>query len=171
MKQNNFSREHESFTISINAPAEKIFPLACPVEELKWINGWAYSLVYSNSGKNENNCIFTEKMSAQHIMGAEKSEPTYWITTHYDSENHIIHWLLMRSSTVTKVEVTMKTVNPQETEVTWDMTITAISNEANSSFDETMKDRMKLMMTFLGHSLKHYCETGIILISNKQPGE
>ena len=167
MKYNNFNREHESFSISINAPVEKIFPLACPVEELKWINAWAYSMVYSNSGKNENNCIFIENMSAQHIMGTEKSEPTYWVTTLYDSENHVIHFLLVCSSTVTKLEIIMRMVNPQDAEVTWDMTVTAIKDEANSSFDETMKDRMKLMMTFLGHSLKYYCETGMILIFNK----
>jgi uncharacterized membrane protein len=167
MAHNNFKREHESFSISINASVEKIFPLACPVEELKWINGWDYTMVYSDSGKNENNCIFTENMSAQHIMGTEKSELTYWVTTLYDQANQIIHFVLLRSSTVTKLEIVMKTINPQESTVTWDMTITAINGEAGSVFNETLKERMMLMMTFLGHSLKHYCETGTILVFNK----
>ena len=167
MANNNLMRQHESFSISIDAPAEKIFPLACPVEELKWINGWDYNMIYSDSGKNENNCIFTENMSAQHIMGTEKSELTYWATTLYDQANQIIAFILLRSSTVTKLEIVMKTINPQATTVTWDMTITAINGEAGSVFNETLKERMMLMMTFLGHSLKHYCETGTILIFNK----
>ncbi len=165
--KNNFNRKHESFSISINSHVDTIFPLACPVEELKWINEWDYGMIYSDSGKNENNCIFTENMSARHIMGTERSEPTYWITTRYDPENHILHFLLVRSSTVTKLEIIMKAINPKETEVTWDMTITAITEEANAVFDETLKDRMKVMMAFLGHSLKHYCETGTILVFTK----
>ena len=167
MKYNSFKREHESFSISIDAPVEKIFPLACPVEELKWIDGWAYTLIYSDSGKNENNCIFTETMSAQHVMGTENPEPTCWITTLYDPANHIIHFILVRTSTVTKLEVAMRTVNPRVTEVAWDMTITAINAGADSILGETTKDRMKLMMAFLGHSLKHYCETGTMLILKK----
>jgi hypothetical protein len=167
MKDKNFKREHESFSLSINAPAEKIFPLACPVEELKWIDDWTYNMIYSNSGKNENNCIFTEKISSPGVMGPEYSEPTYWVTTLYNSKDYIIHWLLVRSSTLTKLEFTLKTIAPRETETAWDMTITAIKDEAISSFDETMKDRMKLMMIFIGQSLKHYCETGESLVFNK----
>jgi hypothetical protein len=169
MKQNVFKREHESFSLTINAPAEKIFSLACPFEELKWINEWAYTMVYSYSGKNENNCIFNETMSSPVFMSTEKSEPTFWVTTLYDSENYIIHWLLVRNSTVTKLEVTNKAVSPGETEVTWDMTITAIKEDGNSSLDAEMKNRMKLMLTLIGQSLKHYCETGTKLIfSNNQ---
>ena len=47
----------------IKAPMENIFPLLCPVEELKWIDNWQYQLVYSDSSVNENNCIFRENMS------------------------------------------------------------------------------------------------------------
>jgi hypothetical protein len=167
MEKNNFKREHESFSILINAPIETVFPLGCPVEELKWIDGWTYTMIYSDSGKNENNCIFTETMSAPFIMGTEKSEPTFWITTLYDSENYTKHWLLVRSTTVTKQENTMKALGPRLTEVTWEMTITAIKEEANAGFDAMMKERMKLTMIFLAQSLKHYCETGTKLIFKK----
>jgi hypothetical protein len=169
MEKNHFKREHESFSIIINAPVETVFPLGCPVEELKWIDGWAYTMIYSDSGKNENNCIFTETMSASFIMGAEKTEPTFWITTLYDSENYIKHWVLVRSSTITKYEVSSKRLSPCETEVLFDMTITAIKDEANSRFDAALKERMKQMMTFLGQSLKHYCETGTKLITRVNP--
>jgi len=169
MNHNNFKREHESFSLTINASAEKIFSLACPFEELKWINEWAYAMVYSYSGKNENNCIFAETMSSPVFASTEKTEPTFWVTTLYDSENYIIHWLLVRNSTVTKLEVTQKAISPEGIVVAWDMTITAIKEEGNSCFDAGLKNRMKLMMTLIGQSLKHYCETGTKLIfSNNQ---
>ncbi len=164
MKEKNFKRLRESFSISINAPVQKIFPLACPEEELKWISGWDYRMVYSDSGKNENNCVFSETITARHIMGSENSEDTYWITTLYDPQEHRIHFVIMRSSTVTKLEITMNEINDHETVVAWDMTATAIKNEADPLFDASMKERMKLMMKLIGHSLKHYCETGEMLI-------
>jgi hypothetical protein len=32
------------------APAEKLFPLLCPVREAEWLPGWEYRLIYSESG-------------------------------------------------------------------------------------------------------------------------
>ena len=168
MNRNNFKREHESFSLVINASAEKIFPLLCPVEEQKWF--WDesdYSMIYSDSGYNENNCIFLENTSGPFLMKSNMAEPTYWVTTLYDKGNYVIHWVHVRSSSITKQEVSLKVIGPLETEVTWDKTMTAIKEEANSSFDVAMKDRMKLMLTFVGQSLKHYCETGTMLVSNK----
>lgn len=165
MKHINLKREQESFSIRIHAPAEKIFPLACPVEEEKWFwNKSDYTMIYSDSGNNENNCIFSEEMSGPHLMGPGKPETTYWVTTLYDRDNFIIHWLHVRPSTVAKFEVVNKKITSGETEVTWDMIITATKEEANAAFDETMKDRMKQMMEFIGLSLKHYCETGTKLM-------
>ncbi len=51
-------RVEAAVTREIDAPSEHIFPLACPVEELRWIPDWEYELVYSQSGVNETDCIF-----------------------------------------------------------------------------------------------------------------
>lgn len=40
---------------------EKVFPLLCPVNEYEWFNGWKCTMVYSESGVAENNCIFYTK--------------------------------------------------------------------------------------------------------------
>ncbi|MCP4131062.1 MAG: hypothetical protein GY754_08790 [bacterium] len=164
MNNQNFLREQESFSINIKASADSIFPLACPVEEEKWIHGWDYNMIFSISGKNENNCIFSEEMSAGHVQGPEKAESTFWNTTLYNKKDSVVHFLLVRSLTVSKLEITMKETGSGETEVIWSMTMTAVSEEGNSLFDETVKGRMKLMLGFLANSLKHYCETGTMLV-------
>ncbi len=164
MEHRNFPREHQVFSITIDAPVEEIYPLGCPVEELKWLDGWSYTMIYSDSGRNENNCIFSETMSAPVVMGNGKPGTTYWVTTLYDPVRYAKHWLLVRDSTVTKTEVTMKPLGSRRTEVTWDMTITATREEAAASFDKGMKDRMTMMMAYIGKSLKHYCETGTKLV-------
>lgn len=159
-----YQRERETFSITINERAENVFPLACPYEELKWIDGWSYHLIRSESGRNENNCVFSETMSAPHVMGEAFSGPTVWYTTRYDPEDYIIHFLLVRDSSLTKFEISMSDAGGGSTRVHWDMTITAIRPEANTAFDGGMGERMKLMMAFLGETLKHYCETGTMMV-------
>ena len=160
VKSDNLYRERETHSLRINAPRDRVFPLACPVEELKWIDGWAYEMIYSESGRNEEDCIFVEEMSAGHIMGPERTGRTFWVTTLYDPPGGIINFLLVRDTTLTRFEILMRDADRNATEVQWRMTITALSEEAHGSFDEGLKDRMRSMMVFLGESLKHYCETG-----------
>ncbi len=166
MSKNTFKRAHESFAITIKAPSEAIFPLACPVEEEKWI--WEasdYTMIYSESGTNEKNCIFSEEMSAPHLMGPGDAGSTCWVTTRYDKDNFVIHWVHVRRSTIGIYELSLREKNAHETELMLDMTLTAIKEEANARFDENMRERMRMMMEYIGRSLKHYCETGTRLAS------
>ena len=59
-------RVEAAVTREIKASSGNIFPLACPVEELRWIPEWDYQLIYSKSGVNETNCIFNEDKSGAH---------------------------------------------------------------------------------------------------------
>ena len=43
----------------LHAPAERVFPLLCPVRETEWAGGWAPHLVISTSGVVERDCVFT----------------------------------------------------------------------------------------------------------------
>ncbi len=40
---------HEYSQINLASPG-KVFPLLCPVLEAKWVPGWEYRLIYSQSG-------------------------------------------------------------------------------------------------------------------------
>jgi len=75
-------------TREIKVSPYKIFPLACPVEELRWIPDWDYELIYSKSGVNETNCIFNENKSGPHFF--EKPSTTTWVTALHDSDNYRI---------------------------------------------------------------------------------
>ena len=163
MKKQKSNRSNIELSIDIEAPMEKIFPLACPVEELKWINNWDYTMVYSESGINELGCIFFEEMSARHVVGPGFHEKTFWYTVEYEPDTGLIHFLLVRSSSITDLIINMETIENNLTKVKWNMTITSIDEKANVAFDDNIKDRMKMMLSFLAQSLKHYCETGAIL--------
>lgn len=146
------------YKLPIASSVEIIFPLICPVEELKWINGWKYDLLYSESGKNENNCIFAEYMTGPHFLGKNAIEPTIWTTTKYDSINNIIHFLIVNTFSHIKLEVELSKCDDNKTEIKWNMVMTSINESGNSLMNDKMLDKMNLMLMFLSDLLRKYCE-------------
>ena len=131
MKTQTSKRAGAEFFTDIEAPVEEIFPLACPVAELEWIDNWDFTMVYSDSGRNEPGCIFIEEMSALHLAGPRFGRKTYWITTRHDPAAHVVHFLLARTTTLTSLAVTMDGLGAGTTRVNWNMMMTSISEEAN----------------------------------------
>jgi hypothetical protein len=156
-------RVHRIHQATIQSPVDEVFPLACPVEEYKWIHGWECEMIYSEGGKNENNCIFSEQMSAPFLYPSAALGPTIWYTNLWDATGHRVHFVLITSLSVAKYEIEMFDQGNGTTLVQWDFTLTAVKEEGNPYVDDSTADRMTGMMTFLGDSLRHYCETGQIL--------
>lgn len=140
-----------------------MFALACPKEELKWIDQWQYDMIYSDSGKNGNNCIFKEKMSGLFVLNAPDIE-TYWYTTLYDQQLLRFHALLIYGNVATgKFEFDVTGNSHGNSKADWRLTFTALNENGNRLADEALKDRMTAKLHFLGESAKHFLETGNIL--------
>ncbi|MBU3915303.1 hypothetical protein KKA14_07190 [bacterium] len=155
-------RVQHVLTKEIKTSPEKIFPLACPVEELRWIPDWSYQLVYSVSGVNETNCIFTEDKSGPVLFG--KPLTTTWITSLHDPVANKIKFNLNVSGKVYIAFVfNIREVGLQISAVTWDLTFTGLDEEANAMKDEEINAKLGLITGFLSETLKHYCETGKML--------
>jgi len=155
-----FQVTHEE---KIKTTPDACFALACPVEELKWINNWQFDMIYSDSGRNEINCIFREDMSAAFVLNVPGLS-TYWQTTLYDAAEHRFHALLMYGDKATgKFEWEVKDDGDGICSAIWNLTYTALNQEGNDIADESLKDRMSLMLDFLAKSGKHYLETGEML--------
>ena len=147
----------------IKAPADRCFSLACPVEELKWIDNWQFDMIYSETGKNENNCIFREDMSGLFVLNMPGLS-TYWHTTLYDTENHRFHALLIYGDMATgKFEFEVKNGSNGYSIASWNLTYTALNEEGNSMADDSLRERMFGMLNFLEKSAKYYLETGEML--------
>jgi hypothetical protein len=156
-------RVEAGVTREIMASPGKIFPLACPVEELRWIPEWDYRLIYSESGVNETNCIFYEDKSGLHFF--EKPLTTTWITTTHDPDRYLVLFQInLAGKAVIRLVVKFREVGENVSSVTWQMTFTALDDEANAMPVDIIRVKMELMMTFLADALKHYCETGEMLV-------
>lgn len=53
------NRASRSYTQTLCAAPEEVFPLLCPVREADWIEGWDPGVVVTSSGVAERDCVFT----------------------------------------------------------------------------------------------------------------
>jgi len=151
------------YNIKIAAKANSVFTLACPKEELKWIDQWQYDMIYSDSGKNENNCIFCEKMSGLFVLNSPDIK-TYWYTTLYDQQSFRFHALLLYGNVAAgKFEFEVTVVEEESSIADWRLTYTALNEKGNLLADDALEKRMTGKLQFLGESAKYYLETGNML--------
>ena len=152
-------RVEAAVTREIKASPGTIFPLACPVEELRWIPQWDYQLIYSTSGVNETNCIFNEDKSGPHFF--DKPLATTWVTTLHDPDNYrVLFQLNLAGKAVIRLNVRFREVGRKVSSCTWHMVFTALDEDAGAMPEDTIRVKLELAMTFLADALKHYCETG-----------
>ena len=92
--------------VSINAPVEEVFPLACPVEEYRWIPGWRCNLVHCPNDRAELGTVFDEIFSAPFLLGSFQGK-TRWTVTMHSPEDHRIHFRLdnKSSSSIYRIEL------------------------------------------------------------------
>jgi hypothetical protein len=65
-----------SYAHDVAAPADRLFPLLCPVREYEWIEGWECELVHTSSGLVEDGCVFVTRRPVEGT--------TTWVTTAHD---------------------------------------------------------------------------------------
>ncbi len=135
----------------------KNLPGVAPVLEEKWIPNWQYDLIYSDSGVNETDCIFTEQVSGLHILGEPLT--TTWNTVVHDPENCKIKFLLiLEDRGVIGCDVDFEENQEGISTVTWHMVFTSLSSKNESINPGDIQKRMSEMLDFLASLLKGYCE-------------
>jgi hypothetical protein len=78
----NIAKPHRvtrSYTQSLIAGPDEVFPLLCPVREAEWVNGWHPRLVLTESGCAENDCVFVTAAGPQEAI---------WVITRHDPAGH-----------------------------------------------------------------------------------
>ena len=146
----------------IDAPVDRVFPLACPYEEYKWIDGWDCEILYSESGKVEDGCIFTERLSAPLLHDAEGGVTTWYAVLH-DPDDFRLHFVLLTDISIIKYKIEMEAAADGATQATLDLVLTARNERGNAFIDGDGREKVSAMLTGLGHMLKHYSETGAML--------
>jgi len=68
------NRATRTYTQTLVAPPEAVFPLLCPVREAEWVDDWDPSLVVSSSGVAEPDCVF--------VTPTQTGDAVWYITRH-----------------------------------------------------------------------------------------
>ena len=73
-------RVKRTYTQTLVAPPDKVFPLLCPVREMDWAVGWHPPYVFSFSGVAEPDCVFiTPGDPADAVWYVTRHEPENWL--------------------------------------------------------------------------------------------
>ena len=77
-------RAERTYKQRLLAEPSKVFPLLCPVREADWIEGWDPSLVISESGFAEPDCVFITQAAPNDAI---------WYVSRYEPANGVIQML------------------------------------------------------------------------------
>lgn len=153
-----------SHEIVVPGDADECFSLACPVAELDWIDDWQFHLLYSDSGRNEDDCIFIEAVSGLAVHRVASAD-TYWYTTLYDPAARRFHAVLLTSDFIIgRWSLEVDALGNGNSRMRWALMDTGLNERGNQIILENgFETRIANMLRFISHSARHYMETGEIL--------
>ena len=120
---------HDGTVAGPDVGHEILFDLACPVAELDWIENWFFDLVHSDSGRNEEHCVFVEAMSAPFVLC--NPGRTVWYTTLFDRETYRFHAMLTGESTLARFEFIGEELEDGRVRLRWDLTCTGLDERGD----------------------------------------
>ncbi len=105
------------FTFSGTVPAtpDRIYPLLCPVREYDWLDDWTCALEYSESGVAEPGCAFRTKIQ----VGEQ------WLLTRHEPPRAIQYVVWIKVGWMV-LDVELHDLGDGTTELRWQRTFTAV---------------------------------------------
>jgi hypothetical protein len=109
-------RVTRTFTQRLEAPAEQVLPLLCPVRETEWVEGWAPRLVLSTSGVVERDCVFTTP---------DGEREATWMVTEHDPASGLVEMVKVTPGfLVVRLRILLRPLNEPPVETAADVTYT-----------------------------------------------
>lgn len=139
----------------LKAPPANVFPLLCPLREHEWIPTWKAEILYSQSGHAELDCTFTTDSPAE--------GKRIWICTRYEPDCVISYTSYSEAGYVMCLDITLRPVGNNFTEVTWLRRFVATSMSGQdwiSALDPTAAAKATRNLASL---LDHFLTTGAML--------
>lgn len=146
------NRIRHSYTQSILAAPEKVFPLLCPIRELEWVDGWNPSLVLSQSGVAEQDCVF---------ITPGDPENTVWVVTRHEPEKFRVEMLMVTPDrTVGMLEISLSADGTGKTAAQIAYTHTSLGPQGDEFLDGFTQDWYVQFMKGWESALNHFLITG-----------
>jgi hypothetical protein len=144
-------RTSHSYTQSLLASPEAVFPLLCPVREAEWIPGWDPLMVVSTSGVAEKDCVF---------VTPSEPDDTIWYVTDYEPKTGFIAFVRMTPGvTATRLSIQVAAA-PKGSTARITYTQTSLGAKGNAVVDGFTAAAFTEFMQLWEKRLNHYLTTG-----------
>jgi len=162
MQNSAFKAKRKTFSYrqSINALPEQVFPLLCPVREAEWLDGWRYTMIYSQSGLVEAGAVFSTTQ--------EGEADTIWIVTKHDPSQHTVEFARFTPNAKTcvlNVNVRLKEDRSSYVDITY--TYTGLAPAGNTFIETFTEDQFIEAVVFWEKSMNYFLDTGKMLKKGK----
>ncbi|MBR9990928.1 MAG: hypothetical protein KFH98_14295 [Gemmatimonadetes bacterium] len=150
-------RVAHTYTQHLRASADHVVPLLCPVREADWIEGWSPSLVITESGVAERDCMF---------LTGSGAETAIWVVTEYDPPSGRIEFIKTTPGvTVTRIVIAVR--RDTDSTCTADISYqhTALSQVGEAAVSALTAQQFREFMQTWQDRLNHYLGTGEMLRS------
>ncbi|HMM21998.1 MAG TPA: hypothetical protein PKA10_14865 [Selenomonadales bacterium] len=104
--------------VNIIGDKQNVFKAFCPIAEKEWVPNWDCTLLYSQTGIAEKNCIFTTK--------SDNMPEMVWVCSIYEPGNEVEYVRIITGYFVTVINIKTTQVN-EYTECIVQYTHTALS--------------------------------------------
>ena len=140
-----------NYTMHLQAPPEKVFPLLCPVREYEWIEPWECELVYTQSGYAELGCIFKTNFPVDVYQDV-------WVVSRYEPDERI-EFVRTNAVRAMRFSICLTGNGDETTTAVWEQIYTGLNPEGNElvngiTLEKYVEDR-RLTELRLNHYLVH----------------
>ena len=143
----------------IAAPVDSVFPLACPVEEYKWIPGWKCDLVHCPNQLVEQGTVFDEYSSAPFLVGKAWAKST-WTAVLHEPNRHRVHYAIKNIASDSLYKIEFSDDGSSGTLAHLNFLYSVSGPLGRQVIRKRGEAKIELMLQILGTMLRHYGETG-----------
>lgn len=148
-------RVTRSYSQTIQGSPEEIFPLYCPVKEAHWCEGWDPSVVYTESGVVEPDCVF--------VTSDGTVESAWFVTRHDPGQGRVEMIKHTPGETFVKLEITLKPVSARTTRAAITYSYTSLGPVGDKVLAAFTAKSYTAMMAAWEAAMNHYLKTGEML--------
>ena len=133
-------RRELTYTTTLPAPPDRVFPLLCPVREHDWIDGWRCRLLHAVSGVAELDCVFRTDLDGDSL----------WTVSRYEPPHRIEFVITTDGALLSRLEITLTAEDGGRTAITWRRVYTAVGPGGESRLESVTEEAWHRVYTAVG---------------------
>lgn len=148
------NRVVRTFTQQLVAGPSEVFPLLCPVREADWLEGWDPSVVFSQSGVAEPDCVF--------LTGESRNKAIWYITRHEPDNGFVEMIKITPAVTACKLTIQLRPAEGgSEAEITY--AHTSLGRDGDTLIASFTAEHYAQFMQDWEARINHYLSHGSLL--------